>query len=173
MSIANGTAVYVMNDGDDYAAARVEELEGTIPVNFKAVADGEYTITVNAKNIEASTMILFDDFTGEQIDLLETPSYTFKAETTAPENRFKLIFDFNNNYNGVEDNYTNGNFAYQSGDEIIISGEGELQVFDVLGRIVMSQNISGVERISKPETAGVYLFVIVGEDMKTQKIVIR
>ena len=173
MSIANGTAVYVMNDGDDYAAARVEELAGTMPVNFKAVADGEYTITVNAKNIEASTMILFDDFTGEQIDLLETPSYIFKAETTDPENRFKLIFDFNNNYNGVEDNYTNGNFAYQSGDEIIISGEGELQVFDVLGRIVMSQNISGVKRISKPETAGVYLFVIVGEDMKTQKIVIR
>jgi len=168
MSIANSTEVYVMNDGDDYAAARVEELAGAMPVNFKAITDGEYTITVNAKNIEASTLILFDDFTGESIDLLENPCYTFKAETTDAENRFKLIFDFN--YNGVEDNFTSEIFVYQNGDELIVNGEGTLQVFDVLGRIVMSQNVSGVERINKPEQTGVYIFVMNGH---TQKMVIK
>ena len=169
MNIANSTEVYVMNDGDDYAAARVEELAGAMPVNFKAITDGEYTITVNAKNIEASTLILFDDFTGESIDMLENPCYTFKAETTDAENRFKLIFDFN--YNGVEDNFTSEIFVYQNGDELIVNGEGTLQVFDVLGRIVMNKRINGVESYSRTSLqTGVYIFRL---NEHTQKIIIK
>ena len=166
------SSVYVINDGDDYAAATIYELAGTMPVHFKAVAEGEYDITVNTKNIEASTLILFDDFIGEQIDLLETPSYSFKSSADDPENRFKLIFDFNNNnnYNGVEDNFTSEIFVYQSGDELIVNGEGELQIFDVLGRLVTSKNISGVERIGKPEQTGVYIFRL---NEHTQKLIIK
>ena len=62
------------------------------------------------------------------------------------------------------------NFVYQNGDEIIVNGEGELQVFDVLGRFVMSQNVSGVERISKPAQTGVYIFMMNGN---AQKIVVK
>jgi hypothetical protein len=36
-------------------------------------------------------------------------------------------------------------FAYQDGDQIVVSGEGELQVYDILGRMVMKTNINGVE----------------------------
>ena len=171
MNIAEKTKVYVMEDnGDDYAAARVEELAGSMLVNFKAAEDGEYTITVNAKNIEAHTMILFDDFTGETIDLLETPSYTFNASVNDSETRFKLIFDFNT-YTGIGENYTNGNFAYQTGDEILVSGEGTLQVFDVMGRYVASYEINGSKRISTSLfNAGVYIFKMNGI---TQKVVVR
>ena len=174
MDIAETTSVYVMNDGDDYAAARVEELAGTMPVHFKAVEDGEFTITINAKNIEASTMMLFDNQTGELIDLLETPTYAFKASAEDEDNRFKLIFDFNNNYNGVDDNYVNGNFAYQNGDELFVSGDGTLQVFDVMGRFVMSKEIHGSESVSVSAfETGVYMLRFVGENIMTQKIVVR
>ena len=164
------SSVYVIDNGDDYAATTIYELEGTMPVNFKANKDGEYTITVNTTYIEPSVLILFDDFTGTEYDLLESPTYHFKSSVDDPDNRFKLIFDFNHNYNGVDDNYTNGNFAYQSGDEIIVSGNGELKVYDVLGRMVMNQRINGVQRVSKPSQKGVYILQLGG---MTQKIVIR
>lgn len=164
-------SVYVIDNDDDFAATTIYELAGLMPVNFKAAEDGEYTITINAKNIEPSMMILFDDFTGQEFDLLESPTYRFKATAEDPENRFKLIFDLNNNnYAGLDENYTGDIFIYQNGDELIVNGEGELKVFDVIGRFVMSQNVSGVERISKPVPTGVYIFMLNG---KTQKIVVR
>ena len=164
-------SVYVMNEGDDFAATTIYELAGSMPVNFKAVEDGEYKITINAKNIEPNMMILFDDFTGEEFDLLESPTYHFKAEANDPENRFKLIFDLNNNYTGVDENYTGDIFVYQNGDEIIVNGEGELKVFDVLGRLVSQKHINGVEtygRTSLP--TGVYIFKL---NENTQKVIIK
>ena len=169
MNIADLTNVYVMNDDKDFAAARIEELAGTMPVNFEAVEDGTYTITVEAKFIEAHNMHLIDNFTGADIDLMVEPSYTFTATTNDNAERFTLVFDFNN-YTGCNENYTSENFVYQSGDEIIVNGEGELKVFDVLGRFVMSQNVSGVERINKPAQTGVYIFMMNGN---AQKIVVK
>jgi hypothetical protein len=75
--------------------------------------------------------------------------------------RFTLVFT------QVE---TDGIFAYQSGNDIIVSGEGELQVFDVMGRLVMSQQVNGVQTVEKPNQTGVYILRLNG---KTQKIVVR
>ena len=166
-------SVYVIDNGDDYAATTIYELAGSMPVHFKAAEDGEYSITVNTMNVEPSMMILFDNLTGEEFNLLESPTYRFKASADDPENRFKLIFDFNN-YTGVNDNYTNDNFAHQIGDEIFISGEGTLQVFDVMGRYVMRREINGDDYISTSMfNTGVYIFKLVGTEMKTQKIVVK
>ena len=168
MNIANKTSVSVIDNGEDFAAATIYELAGSMPVNFKAVEDGNYTITVNAKNIEAHTMILVDSFTGVETDLLATPSYSFKATTNDEENRFKILFDFNN-YTGIEENFTNEIFAYQYGSEIMVNGEGTLEVFDVMGRMVLNTRINGVERINVPANA-VYIFKL---NEKVQKIVVR
>ena len=65
---------------------------------------------------------------------------------------------------------TDGVFAYQSGSDIIVSGEGELQVFDVMGRMVMNQYINGVQTVEKPSITGVYIFRL---NEKSQKIVVR
>ena len=170
-NIANGTKVYVINEGQDFAAARVEELEGKIPVNFKAVADGEYTITINANNVEAHSMYLRDNFSGETIDLLESPSYTFKATANDDEARFTLLFDFNN-YTGIDENLTSDLFVYQYGNEIIVNGEGTLEVFDVMGRMVLNTKVNGVQKVNVPAN-NVYIFKLMGETVKTQKIVVR
>ncbi len=171
MNIANKTEVYVMDGEDDYAAARVEELEGSMPVHFKAIADGEYTITIEAKYTDVYYMHLFDNFTGEDIDLMLEPSYTFHAAAEDAENRFLLVFDFNNHLS-VNENYTNDVFAYQYGDEIIINGEGELQIFDVMGRMVLNTKVNGVQSFNVPSN-GVYILRIIGNDIKTQKIVVK
>ena len=167
-NIANGTKVYVMNGGEDYSAARIDELAGSMPVNFKPAAEGVYTITINAKNLEANTMILIDNMTGEEVDLLATPSYTFKATPDDSYDRFRLIFDFNT-YTGIDELFTNEIFAFQSGSEIYVKGEGTLEVFDVMGRMVLNTRINGVERVNVPANA-VYIFKL---EEKTQKIVVR
>ncbi len=75
--------------------------------------------------------------------------------------RFTLVFT------QVE---TDGNFAYQSGSDIIVSGEGELQVFDVMGRKVMNQYINGIQTVEKPSQSGVYIFRL---NEHTQKLIIK
>ncbi|MBP5643098.1 MAG: T9SS type A sorting domain-containing protein, partial [Bacteroidales bacterium] len=167
MNIANTNEVYVMNDGKDFAAARVDELEGTMPVNFKAVADGSYTITVEARGIEVYNMYLVDNFTSEVIDLMLEPSYTFNATTDDNEARFTLVFDANS----IEEVAENSIFAYQNGSEIIINGNGELQVFDVTGRMVLNTTINGIQAVNMPQ--GVYVLRMVGDNIQTQKIVVR
>ena len=168
MNIANLTSVYVMDGDDDYAAARIEDIAGTMPIHFEAVADGEYTITIEAKHTDAHYMHLLDNFTGDDIDLLVEPSYTFNATTNDNADRFRLVFDFNN-YTGVDENYTGEIFAYQNGNDIYVNGNGELQVFDVMGRMVATQYINGVESVNV-KLQGVYIFRLNGN---TQKIVVR
>ncbi len=60
------------------------------------------------------------------------------GSTVDRSDRFTLVFT------QVE---TDGIFAYQSGNDIIVSGDGELQVFDVMGRLVMTQHINGVQSL--------------------------
>ena len=161
----DNTKVYVMNDGKDYAAARVDELIGSMPVHFKAAEDGEYTITIEAVNTDTEYMHLIDNFTGDDIDLLLESSYTFNATTNDSEARFRLDFG---TY-GVNEIAENNTFAYQHGNEIVVSGEGDLQIFDVMGRMVKNTKVNGVERINVPANA-VYIFKL---DEKVQKIVVR
>ena len=168
MNIANKTSVYVVDGGENLAATTINELAGSMPVNFKATAEDVYTITINAKNLEANTMILLDNMTGEEIDLLATPSYSFKATPNDSEDRFRLIFDCNT-YTGIDEYFTDDIFAFQSGNEIYVKGEGTLEVFDVMGRMVLNTRINGVERVNVPANA-VYIFKL---EEKTQKIVVR
>ena len=90
-------------------------------------------------------------------------TYTFIGTSNDRENRFKLVFSSPNDSN-IDI------FAYQTGNEIVVSGEGTLEVFDVMGRMVMNQYINGVQTVEKPSTTGVYIFRLNG---MTQKIVVR
>ena len=161
----NTTQVYVMNDDKDYAAARVEELAGTMPVHFKAAEDGEYTITIEAVNADVEYMHLIDNFTGNDIDLLLESNYTFNATTNDSEARFRLDFG---TY-GVNEIAENNTFAYQYGNEIVVNGEGELQIFDLMGRMIMNTKINGVQSVNVPSNS-VYILKL---NNNIQKIVVK
>ena len=160
----NSSIVYVMNNGKDYASARIDALEGSMPVCFKANTIGSFTITIEAKDIDAEYLHLIDNYTHEDIDLLLEPSYTFIASNTDNAARFTLVF----RANGCEGT-TNDIFAYQDGSDIVVNGEGEFQVFDMMGRMIATQHINGVQTVNMPSN-GVYIFKL---NEKTQKIVVR
>lgn len=116
---------------------------------------------------------LIDNMTGADIDLLQTPSYTFTARTTDYESRFRLVFaSICGDANG--DNET---FAFFNGSTWNIANEGEatLQVVDMMGRILSSQTVNGNATLSTDNLAtGVYVMQLVSNDnVKTQKIIIK
>lgn len=150
--------LYIPQNGEDYAIV-FSEKNGIVPLNFKAKETGRYSISFNFEDMSGVRVQLVDKFEDKTID--NPTTYTFMASSADLSNRFTLVFT------NVE---TDGVFAYQSVEDIIVSGEGELQVFDVMGRMIATQHISGVQTVSKPSQSGVYIFRLEG---KTQKIVIR
>lgn len=164
----NHTKLYIPNADNDYAVTYRDAAEGVMPLNFKAETTKYYTISVKPENMSFSYLHLIDNFTGENIDLLIDHEYTFIGSPRDDENRFRIVFSANGTNND------NDEFIYQNGDELIVNGEGELQVYDVMGRYVASYNINGNKRISAEQFSNaVYIFRLIGSDVKTQKIVVR
>ena len=167
LQMGSSTKVYIPKDGSDYAIVSSDDT-GEMPVSFKAENDGTYTMNFSSENVNFSYLHLIDNKTGDDIDLLQTPIYSFEARTTDYASRFKLVFCTGNT---MEDN-----FAFFSNGSFIINNEGEatLQVIDVTGRIVKSESINGSASVNVNAAAGVYMLRLInGENVKVQKIVVR
>ena len=167
----NSTKVSIAKDNKDYAVVS-SETQGEMSVNFQASENGTYTFSVNTENIEMDYLHLIDNMTGADIDLIATPSYSFEAKTTDYTNRFRLVFNANNGIN----EQGNENFAFFNGSKLIVNNQGEatLQVVDILGRVISSQNINGNENINLNIKSGAYMIRLInGNDVKTQKIVVE
>ena len=179
--------IYLPQDGEEYAIVSVGRDApwhvSTMPVNFKANADGQYTLTVNPENVEMSYLHLIDNMTGADVDLLATnggdarhgdarpcvSTYTFTAKTTDYESRFKLVFA-----TICEDaDGDNEAFAFISDGNIIVNSEGTLQVIDLTGRVIFTGD--AIYRVStNGMTTGVYVLRLInGDDVRTQKIIIQ
>jgi hypothetical protein len=120
-------------------------------------------------NLDTDYLHLIDNLTGNDVDLLVSPSYTFKAKTSDYASRFRLVFS--NCEGAVDDNET---FAYVSNGEIVINQEGTLQIVDLTGRVIVSRSgrIQCVPTTGM--TSGVYVLRLInGDKVKTQKIVIE
>ena len=162
--------IYLTQGNEEYAIAYSED-QGEMPLNFKATKNGEYTLSFNTEGLELGYLHLIDNLTGNDIDLLQTPSYTFDARTTDYASRFKLVFSNDNNDINLEGN---DNFAFiDSNGNIIINGSGMVQIIDVTGRILVTRNTNdhvGTEGLN----AGVYVLRLInGDNVKTQKIVVK
>jgi hypothetical protein len=167
----DNTKLYITEGNQDFAMVR-SAAEGEMPVSFKAAENGNYTLSIDAEEMNMSYLHLIDNMTGADIDLLATPSYSFEARTTDYANRFKLSFKANT---GVEENATS-TFAYYNGSAWNISnmGEATLQVVDMMGRVLSSETISGNVSISLNQPAGVYMLRLVnGDKTMVQKVVVR
>jgi hypothetical protein len=154
--------IYIPKDGNDYSIA-YSDRNGDIPLYFKAKETGTYIITFDGDDM--SGIKLIDKFKNEVVDLGIDDSYTFKASSVDRKDRFVLVFSSTSSETSSEPQV----FAYQSGSDIIIEGEGELQMFDVMGRLVSIHYINGVETIPAPQI-GVYMLKL---NDKVQKIVVR
>lgn len=160
----NVPMLYIPQDGTNYAIAMMDDNTNSFNLNFEAKTTGRYTLSYKLDG-EFNYLHVIDRATGEDIDMLLEGSYSFIGSPMDNAQRFIVRLGYLPNY---EDNGEDI-FAYQSGNDIIVSGEGELQIFDVMGRKVSTMNIYGVETISGI-AQGVYIFRMEG---KTQKIVVR
>ncbi len=160
--------VYVSENGKHYGIANVDENTTEVALNFNAKEMGNYSISldVNGK-FEAVTLV--DRFTGIETNMLLEDEYTFTSTSNDNPNRFVIRLD-----NGQQTT-DNGQFVYQSGEELILSIEGHVQIVDMLGRVVYSnEHANGDNRISVSEfnNAAYVVRVINEEGVKTQKVVI-
>ena len=164
--------LYIPQGTEEYAIVS-SEAQGEKPINFRANEDGQYTLTVNPENVDMKYLHLIDNMTGMDVDLLQTPSYTFNATTRDYESRFRLVFAANN-----EDGVSTGStaFAFYSNGNWIINNAGEatLQVIDLTGRILSSETVSGSVSKTINATPGVYMLRLInGDNVNVQKIVVR
>ena len=84
--------LYLPVNSKDYATVFSTETMGEMPVSFKVKENGTYTLSFSSEAVNFSYLHLIDTFTGEDVDLLQTPNYNFEAATTDAPNRFKVVF---------------------------------------------------------------------------------
>lgn len=164
---AKAPMIYIPQENEDYAIAMMSDDTKMFGLNFKAATMGQYTLSYKAEG-NFDYLHVIDRLTGADVDMLIEGNYTFVATPNDNENRFIVQLAY-------KPDYSEGNndiFAYQTGSEILISGSGELQIFDVTGRMIMNTNINGAEAINVT-AQGVYILRLVGTEVKTQKIVVR
>ena len=152
--------LYIHHNGEDFASVEMNPEAKQFDLYFEAKTMGTYKLSVNPQG-NYSYLHLIDKVAEKDIDLLKEKDYAFIGSPSDAADRF--IVRLNNNTD-------NSIFAYQSGKDIVVCGEGELQVFDVTGRLVMQKHVHGVQTIEKPQTTGVYILRL---NENTQKIVIR
>lgn len=162
----NSTIIYIPQTDKDYAVVKGSDTD-VYPVNFKADNFGTFTLSADIAGADVNYMHLIDKLTGEDVDMLRDGKYTFIGAPVDLQDRFVLRLSYSGNF----DNEVSS-FAYQNGGDIVVCGEGTLQIFDLLGRFVNSQEIQGVQTIQALPT-GVYIFRMVGGDVRSQKIVVR
>ena len=165
----NSTKLFVPQSNKNYAIAYTEGAN-VMPMCFTTNESGIYTLNFNTKNMNCSYLHLIDNVTGTDIDLFQTPSYTFNSSDSNYATRFKLVFSETATNEIVE------NFAFISNGELMInnSGNATLQVIDITGRILSSENIQNCYSKSLNLSAGVYVVRLSnGNDVKAQKIVVE
>ena len=136
-------------------------------MNFKAKENGTYTLSFSSEEVGFNYLHLIDNMTGNDVDLLATPSYTFSAKTSDYASRFRLVFSICEDANG--DNA----FAFVNNGNIVVNGEGTLQVIDMTGRILVCRDAMHCVSTTGM-TPGVYVLRLInGDNVKTQKMVIQ
>ncbi len=167
----NSSKVYMPVEGKDYAITTAEGHVGEMPVNFKAEKNGSYTLSFTNEDVDFSYLHLIDNLTGEDVNLLASPSYSFNASTTDYESRFKLVFATGTSTEGDSFSFVNA-----SGNLCIfgIEGEATVQVIDILGHVISSETFSGSYERKINDAPGVYMVRLInGNDVKVQKVVVR
>ena len=173
-------AVISIPQGGKELAIACSNKQGEMPLNFKASKNGEYTLTIHPEAVELDYLHLIDNLTGADVDLLALrqaqgpANYTFEAKTTDYASRFRLVFSGNEAGDPSTGSET---FAFVNNGNIIITGAevgATLQIVDMTGHVVAS---CGGHTRCVPTTGmakGVYVLRLInGDDVKTQKIVIR
>ena len=169
------TKLYIPQDGTDYAVV-TSDMDNATPVSFKAKENGSYTLSVDIANLDLEYLHLIDNKTGDDIDLLQTPGYSFEASTADYAERFQLVYASTSVCEDADGD--DAAFAFVKGGNIVVVGAEDgatLQIADATGRVVVCSDVAHASSISTAGMApGLYMLRLInGDDVKVQKMVIR
>ena len=159
--------VYVADNGANYGIYNCNEDVQEVELSFNANQMGNYTISIQPDG-KFQTVTLVDRFTGVETNML-AEDYHFTAMSGTNNNRFIVRM-----VNGQQST-DNSHFVYQSGEDLIIEAEGAVQIIDVMGRVVYSNDVESTNgRINVSDfNNGTYVVrVINGSEVKVEKVVI-
>lgn len=167
----SNTKLYIPQEDDDYAVVNSNGAN-SMPVNFKAMANGTYTLSVDI-NLDMEYLHLIDNKTGADIDLLVQPDYQFAADKNDNEARFMLVF---RSTTGVEENGQQ-NFCFVKGSNLYFNEDvqnAELSLVDITGRLVRQMTLKGNSCDLSGISEGLYIVRLAKDnEVKVQKVVIR
>ena len=163
----NIAIIYVENNGGRYGVMSYDENTTEVELCFHANRMGSYTIGIEPDG-KFKSVTLIDKFTGIETNML-VEDYNFTATSGDNVNRFivKLV-------NGQQTT-DNIHFVYQSGEDLIIDAEGVVQIIDVMGRVVYSDDVESTNnRINVSDFGdGTYVVRVINEtEVKVEKVVI-
>ena len=146
----NAPLIYIPHDDADYAVDVMDK--GEFQLHVKTTVPKQYTLDATGP---LQGMQIIDLHTGDEITL------PYKLESAG---HFLVRMLPKNN---------NASFAVINGNNVIVSGTGTLQTFDILGRPIFSREVSGLRsHVSTYNFPGAGVYILrLGE--KSQKIVIR
>ena len=170
-------SIWFRLEDKDYQVAFAPVGTTSALLRFNAYNNEVYKLQWNTANADFHYLHLIDNLTGMDIDCLTTDQYVFEGNTEDYNTRFRLMFGFTGVEEDEDDNTTiSQNFAFQMGDELVVNGDGVLQVFDFNGRQIMHTQIHGQQNaVSLPNVAnGVYVLRLTNNNqVRTQKMVIN
>ena len=162
--------IYIPQNGQNFAVAYADGAN-EMPINIHVVQNGTYTISFEEINLNLNYLHLIDNLTGNEVDLLATHNYTFEAKTTDYASRFKLVFSICEDADGGNDSFV---FASNGQLHLFNKGEAQLQIVDIMGRILSAETIHGSCSKALNLSDGIYIVrLIQGSETKTQKVVVR
>ena len=159
--------VYVAEDGKNYGIYNCDADVQEVELSFNANQMGNYTISIEP-NGKFQTVTLVDRFTGIETNML-VEDYHFTAMSNVNTNRFiiKMV-------NGQQTT-DNSHFVFQSGEDLIIDAEGTVQIIDVMGRVLVSDEVESTNNrinVSGFQNGTYMVRVINGSEVKVEKVVI-
>ena len=163
-NIAN---VYVPCDGKRYGVYYCNKDTEEVSVNFESKKMGRYTISAEFEG-DFDCVVLFDRFTGIETNLL-LDDYKFAATNNGDHSRF--VLRLTNSQQPTADSQ----FVYQSGEELVVTAKGSLQIIDIMGRMVYKKDMVNInDRIDLSKfNKTAYIVRLINEDgVNTQKVVI-
>ena len=163
----NIAVVYVTEDDMAYGIYNCNEDALEVELAFKVSNMGEYNIHIEP-NGYFDYVTLVDLSNGSETNML-TSSYSFTAVPKENGKRFVLKFAKSEMPEGQD------NFVYQSGKELIVETEGTVQIIDIMGRVIYSNEVTNDNNridISGLHSAAYIVRLINNDSVKTQKVVV-
>lgn len=163
----NIASVYVKDKNINYGILNFSKDVNEIPLYFEAKEMGTYTLTFDIKG-KVENLYLIDRLTGDKVNIIMEKEYTFVAKANDSAERFVLLANAQS-----LNSETQSNFVYVNNGELIINAKGSIQIIDMMGRVVLSEE-NGMAHINVSDLKNsAYIVRCVNDDeVKIQKIIL-